>query len=132
VWTRAVNIAVATMFLLVGILATLNSVRLNNYIEQTLPRDREQELCQLQTLQALRVWAVGRGQIEDAKSERDRAVFPLLQALEKGQRPSPEVAAHLDEEYAKTEAIKDNVQAMLRATPIPTCPLLGKYPRAAE
>jgi len=121
--TRA-NIAVAVIFLIVGILSTANTIRLNNYIEQTLPRDTEQEHCQLATLEALRVWAAGRQQIEEAKTERDNAVFPLLRALERGERPSPEMSAQLDQEYFKTEAVKVTVNKMLAASPIPTCPLL--------
>src|SRR5215469_15865424 len=104
------NVAVAIVFLIVGILSTVNTVRLNNYIQETLPRDTEQEHCQLATLEALRVWAAGRQQIEEAKTERDNAVFPLLKALERGERPTPEVSQKLDDEYYKTEAVKKAVQ----------------------
>jgi len=50
------NVAIATVFLFVGILSTVNMIRYNHYVKDTLARDEAQEQCQLKTLEALRNW----------------------------------------------------------------------------
>src|SRR5262245_56635978 len=114
---------ISVVFLIVGILATYNSIRLNRYIEQTIPRDTQQEACQLATLQTLRVWAVGREQIEDAKTERDRALYPLFDQLIKGEHVSPDVAAGVQRSIQHVNDVRNSVEQTLAVTPIPTCRL---------
>jgi hypothetical protein len=121
--TKRVEIILGVVFLIVGMLSTANTIRLNSYIHETLPRDTAQEACQLATLQSLRVWAVGRGQIEDAKKERDAALFPLFHALERSERPSPDVASTAEQELQNVDVVRENVESMLAATPIPDCKL---------
>ena len=124
--SKRLNLVVAVIFLVVGILATANTVRLNNYIREAVPRDTAQEACQLATLQALRVWATGRGQIEEAKTDRDTALYPMLEALARGERPSPELAAAAQHEFAHIEEVRRSVREMLLASPIPDCKLVPR------
>ena len=123
---RWVNIMIAVAFLTVGIIATSNTIRLNNYISETIPRDTEQEACQLATLQALRVWALGRGQIEDAKTARDHALYPLFEQLIAGERVHPDTAEGVLRSIQHVEEVRGSVEQMMDATPIPKCQLLGK------
>ena len=124
--SKALNIVVSLVFFIVGSVAVSNSIRLNRYIGETIPRDTQQEACQLATLQSLRVWAIGRYQIEEAKIKRDQAVYPVLAALMAGERPNPQISEALNIEYHNTDQVRLDVEQMLAATPIPKCELLGK------
>lgn len=122
------NLIIGIIFLVVGIMSVVNTIRLNSYMSTTLPRDTAQEACQLATLQSLRVWAVGRSQIEEANEARDDAFRPVFLATEQGRPVSPEMAANLNQAYTNLDTVRHRVNRMLEATPIPNCKLsLNSY-----
>jgi hypothetical protein len=120
---KRIEVVLAIVFFIVGVVSAVNTVKLSNYIQETMPRDSAQEACQLATLQALRVWAVGRGQIEDAKATRDTALRPLLRELMQGKPVTPEVAADVDAKFNRVDEVRRSVDELLTTAPIPDCRL---------
>jgi hypothetical protein len=87
---QRLNLALAAIFLIVGILATTNTFRLNSYIRETVPRDQAQEECQSQTLDVLRGWVAGRYKRDVTVDARDDATIVVLDKVAAGQTPTPE------------------------------------------
>lgn len=88
--TKRLNAVLAVLFLIVGILATANTFRLNNYIAETLPRDVAQERCNTATIDVLKSWLVARGHRDAAMDTRDDAAVATLEDILANGTASPE------------------------------------------
>ena len=84
------DVAVGVLFLIVGIAATVNTIRLNNYIAETMPRDVAQEQCNVATLEVLKSWTLGRIRRDNAMNSRDDAMIVVLDRVIAGEEPSVE------------------------------------------
>jgi len=87
---RLINFAVGAVFLVVGIVATTNMIRINHYIAETLPRDVAQETCNAATLEVLKSWSLARVRRDAAMNARDDATIVVLDRLIDGERPTVE------------------------------------------
>jgi len=79
--SRHLNLILAAVFLLVGVLATANTIRLNNYIAETVPRDAAQEQCNTETIETLKVWIQSRISRDGAMDARDDAAVAALEGI---------------------------------------------------
>ena len=70
---KRLNYILGAIFLVVGILATINTFRLHTYINQTLPRDQAQEQCNTDTIDVLKSWVQERIKRDDTMNARDDA-----------------------------------------------------------
>jgi hypothetical protein len=87
---KVLNFAVGAVFLIVGIVATTNMIRINHYIAETLPRDIAQETCNAATLEVLKSWSLARVRRDAAMNSRDDATIVVLDRLIDGERPTVE------------------------------------------
>jgi hypothetical protein len=116
---KRVELALAAIFLVVGILATSNMIRINRYISQTLPRDQQQEQCNADTLAVLKRWVVAREARDNAMDARDDAAIGILDYLIAGEKvPPEELQAYRD---AITNAGEVRRSAREELVPLPNC-----------
>jgi hypothetical protein len=87
---KKISRILAAFFLLIGVLATVNTARLHSYIRETLPRDQSQERCQDDTLGVLRGWVNARWLRDATADNRADATIVVLDRLIAGQPATPE------------------------------------------
>lgn len=116
---RWVNIAIAVVFLIVGILATSNTIRINRYISETLPRDQAQEQCNTAQIEVMRSWIEARVNRDSAMDARDIAAQTVLDQLAAGNKPTPEQFAAWRESVIKDRETRANMAEHLG--PLPDC-----------
>ena len=76
-----INMALAVLFLIVGIMATANTIRFNKYVKETLPRDVAQEQCNTATINVLKSWIEARSARDGAMDMRDDAAVTALEGF---------------------------------------------------
>jgi hypothetical protein len=117
---RHLQVAIAVVFLIVGILATANTFRLNAYIRSTLPRDAAQEQCQDDTLTVLSQWIQQRIKRDTSMNSRDEAVITILdKMLATNNQPSPEDLEVWRQAVAADREVRLNATA--ESLPLPHC-----------
>ena len=116
---RRINLALAVIFLIVGILATSNTFRLNNYIRETLPRDTAQEQCNAETLAVLKKWVFAREERDDAMDARDAAAIGVLDHLIAGDRPPVDELTQYRAAVQNAATVRRNAREQL--VPLPQC-----------
>jgi hypothetical protein len=116
---KRLNRGLGVVFLIVGVLATWNTARLNNYISDTLPRDQHQEDCQDATLQVLSGWVAERKVRDQTENAKDTASIAVINKWGAGAVPTPQ------ELQAWAYAIAADRDIRLKATeehsPLPNC-----------
>jgi hypothetical protein len=119
--TRGVNIVLAVIFLVVGILATANTFRLNSYIHETLPRDTAQEACNTATIKVLKSWIQSRIERDSAMDARDDAAVAALEGI----LTNPDGRATPEQIQAWRDAVANDRQVRASAgeqrVPLPNC-----------
>lgn len=113
------ELALAVLFLVVGILATTSSIRLNSYIKQTLPRDQAQEQCNTETIAVLKSWVNSRMERDNAMDARDDAAVAALNDMLTGQQPTNEELSAWRDAIATDRRIR--AQAGEDRIPLPDC-----------
>lgn len=89
------NKAFAVIFLIVGIMASVNTYRIHNYIQTTVPWDVAQERCNDETLHMLEQWVIIREKRDAVEDARDAAVAQFLDDTAEENGPTPEQVARL-------------------------------------
>jgi hypothetical protein len=116
---RRISLALAVIFLIVGIVAASNTFRLNAYIRETLPRDLRQEQCNTETIDVMKKWVQARADRDDAADSRDEAAVAILDVVLAGGEPTPEQAqAWRDAIINQRDARRDATEHL---TPLPDC-----------
>lgn len=120
-WTppKWLDIAVAVVFLIVGIIAASNTFRLNAYIRETVPRDVAQERCNTETIAVLKSWVATRVQRDDAMNARDDAAVAVLDHEIVGELPPPALIQAWRDAVAKDRAVR--AAAGERLVSLPKC-----------
>lgn len=116
---RRLNLALAAIFLIVGILASYNTFALHQYIRETLPRDQAQEQCNAATIKVLTQWLEIRKQRDSAMDVRDDAAITVLDRLISGGQPSPEELSAWRDSVAHDRQVR--VDADAQSSPLPNC-----------
>jgi hypothetical protein len=116
---RYLNLALAVIFLIVGILSTANTIRFNRYVSETLPRDHAQEQCNTETIETLKTWIKSRIDRDAAMDARDIAAQSVLDTLSTGQTPTPEQFANWREAVVKDREVRASAAEHLG--PMPDC-----------
>jgi len=118
---QRVNIALAIIFLVVGIIATSNTFRLNNYIRETVPRDTAQEACNTATIKVLKEWVQARTQRDAAMDVRDDAAVAALEGI----LTNPDGRATSEQIQAWRNAVANDRRVRAAAgedrSPLPNC-----------
>jgi hypothetical protein len=117
--TKRLNLALAAIFLLVGILATANTIRLNNYIKATVPQDVAQTQCNTETIKVLQSWIEARIERDAAMDARDDAAVAVLEPKIFGQEPTPEQIRVWRDAVAHDRQVRD--RAGEERIPLPKC-----------
>lgn len=116
---QRINLALAVVFLIVGILATVNTFRLNTYIKHTLPRDQAQEKCMADTVAVMKRWVQARNDYDAAVDFRDEATMLVMIDVLAGQQAKPEdIAAWHDAIEAEHRSRHYLIE---RLVPLPNC-----------
>jgi hypothetical protein len=116
---RWASLVVAAIFLIVGILATSNTIRLNRYIEQTLPRDQAQEQCNSETIETLKTWIGSRINRDAAMDARDDAAIASLDQIIIDGKASPEKISAWRDAVERDRAVR--AAAGEHLGPLPDC-----------
>ena len=116
---KRLEMVLAIIFLCVGIVATANTIRLNNYIRQTLPRDAAQEQCNAETIAVMKTWLEARASRDAAMNARDDAAVVVLDAKMNGQDPTPEQIRAWHDAVANDRLVRE--QAGENNHPLPDC-----------
>jgi len=118
---RRINLILAVVFLIVGILATANTIRLNNYIAETVPRDTAQEACNTATIKVLKEWVQARSRRDAAMDTRDDAAVAALEGIltNPDGRASPEQIQTWRDAVANDRAVR--AAAGEDRSPLPNC-----------
>jgi hypothetical protein len=116
---RQLNLLFAAVFLLVGILATANTIRLNNYIRETVPRDVAQERCNTATIEVLKTWVTARSNRDDAMDARDDAAIVVLEKAIAGEKATPEELKAWRDAVAQDREVRAKAGEQL--VPLPKC-----------
>jgi len=116
---KRINLIAAVVFLIVGIVATLNTLRLNNYIRETLPRDRAQEECNARTIEVLKSWIAGRIERDSAMDVRDDAAVAVLDQELNGLVPTAEQIKAWRDAVAEDRRVR--AEAGTQRVPLPNC-----------
>ena len=118
---RRLQLALAAVFLIVGILATANTIRFNQYVKETLPRDQAQEQCNTETLNVLKSWLEARVHRDGAMDARDEATVVVLdRILDERKATEVEVRAWRDAVIADRQ-VRGDVRDTLESHPLPDC-----------
>ena len=117
--SRHLNLILAAVFLLVGVLATANTIRLNNYIAETVPRDAAQEQCNTETIETLKVWIQSRISRDGAMDARDDAAVAALEDILASGQARPEHIAAWRNAVANDRAVR--AAASEHLGPLPNC-----------
>ena len=115
---RKLELVLAVIFLCVGIVATANTIRLNNYIRQTLPRDAAQEQCNAETIAVMKTWLEARASRDAAMNARDDAAVVVLDAALNGE-PTPEQIRAWHDAVVNDRQVRE--QAGENSHPLPSC-----------
>src|ERR1700752_470626 len=116
---RWIILAMAVVFLVVGVLATANTIRLNRYIEETMPRDQAQEDCNSHTIEVLKTWLLARSERDAAMDTRDDAAVATLEdILANGEASTEHIT---DWRNAVANDRKVRAEANEQRGPIPKC-----------
>jgi hypothetical protein len=116
---QRINLALAVIFLIVGILATSNTIRLNNYIKETLPRDQAQEQCNTKTIEVLKSWIEARVSRDSAMDARDDAAVVVLDQELNGLVPTAEQIMAWRDAVAQDRRVR--ADAAVSRVPLPDC-----------
>ena len=116
---KRIELALAAIFLVVGILATSNMIRLNRYVAQTLPRDQQQEQCNADTLAVLKRWVIAREARDNAMDVRDDAAIGILDRLIAGEKAPPEELQTYRDAITNAGEVRRNAREEL--VPLPNC-----------
>jgi len=117
--SRRLNLVLAAVFLLVGILAVANTWRLNTYIKETLPRDKAQEACNTETIAVLKDWIESRVSRDAAMDRRDDAAVVVLDQELNGLVPTPEQIKAWRDAVAEDRRVR--AEAAVQRVPLPNC-----------
>ena len=130
---RQVQILIAVLFLVVGVVSASNTYRLHAYIRATVPRDVAQEQCNTATIDALKSWLLFRSTRDAAMDRRDEAsidannaLVGVLDSVVAGEKPSAEeLQAWRDKLRAWNEAVAADrairAQSGEQRVPLPQC-----------
>jgi hypothetical protein len=113
------NMVLAAIFLIVGILATANTIRLNSYIRDTLPRDASQERCNTETIDVLKQWVQARVLRDAAMDRRDDAATVVLDSRLNGLEPTPEQIRAWHDAVINDRQVRATAGKQL--VPLPNC-----------
>jgi hypothetical protein len=116
---KRLNRILAVVFLVVGILATLNTFRLHEYIRETLPRDERQEECNTETIKVLTQWLEIRKKRDSAMDVRDDAAITVLDQLTLGGKPNPEELKAWRDAVIRDHQVR--IAADAASSPLPDC-----------
>lgn len=116
---RWLNIGMAIVFLIVGILATANTIRFNRYVSETLPRDVAQEQCNTETIQVLKSWIEARASRDNAMDLRDDAAVAALEGYLTSGAPDPAKIAAWRDAVANDRVVR--AEASKSRIPLPDC-----------
>ena len=116
---RQLNLALAVVFLIVGILATANTLRLNNYIRETLPRDLQQEQCNTDTIKVLTQWLEIRKIRDKSMDIRDEAGIDAIDSQLTTGQVDPQKLAAWREAVAQDRQVR--VDADRQSDTLPKC-----------
>lgn len=116
---KRLEMVLAVIFLLVGIAAVTNTIRLNNYIRETLPRDAAQEQCNAETIAVLKEWVQARGQRDAAMDARDDAAVIVLNEITLNGKATPEEIAAWRDSVANDRTVR--AEAGEQRHPLPNC-----------
>jgi hypothetical protein len=122
--TKRLELLLAVTFLVVGILATVNTIRLNSYIRETVPRDAAQEQCNAATIDVLTAWLQARADRDSAMNARDDAAVTVLDELSAGNQPTSQELSAWRDAVANDRRVRIN--AAESRHPLPACTLHGK------
>lgn len=124
---RTVQITIAVVFLIVGVIAAVNTFTLQRYIKETLPRDAAQEQCLTDTVAVLAAAAVARARTDEINNTRDDALISVIDSkLEYPEVPlSAEELARYRSAVATARQARQILGQLSDEHPLPACSLGG-------
>lgn len=124
---RRLNLVLGFFFTIVALLVTGEliglTVQFSSYVNTTIRRDKAQEDCLLSTVDALRFWAFARLEQQEAAHDRDLALRPLLEELQRGGRVEQSTADDVVKAFAEVETARKHAQKTFADHPVPECKL---------
>lgn len=119
--TKRTNLILAAVFLVVGLLSTANTVRLNTYIRETVPRDAAQEECNAKQIEVMQSWLQARANRDGAMNARDDATITVLDQIANGNPITPEQARSWRDAVAADRQVRADVAHNFETHPLPDC-----------
>jgi hypothetical protein len=118
---KKLNRILGVVFLIVGILAAVNTFRLNSYIRETVPRDAAQEQCNAKQIEVMKSWLEARANRDNAMDARDEATITALDQLLAGEKVGPEQLRAWRDAVVADRQIRLDVAGEFESHLLPAC-----------